>query len=121
MQDLAPFAGIRDVKPAFSARGVAPTLTVGSFMGKLVRVAIIAVGMLALQASSGAFAQDKSSSSSSSTSGATSSQAVPSAPSAPSTSGAPPSTAAKPTDPCPSGQMLSGTPPKCVAVSGVKK
>jgi cytoskeletal protein RodZ len=121
MPDLAPFGGIRDVKPAFSARGAAPTLNVGSFMGKLVRIAVIAVGVLALQASSGAFAQSNPSSSSSSTSGATSSQAIPSAPSAPSTSGAPPSTAAKPTDPCPSGQMLAGTPPKCVAVSGVKK
>jgi hypothetical protein len=90
-------------------------------MSKIMRVAMIAVGILALQASGSAFAQSNPSSSSSSSSGATSSQAIPSAPSAPSTQGAPPSTAAKPADPCPSGQMLAGTPPKCVAVSGVKK
>jgi hypothetical protein len=90
-------------------------------MTKVIRVAFIALGIFALQASNGAYAQSKSSSSSSSSSGATGSQAIPSAPSAPSTQGGPPSTAPKPTDPCPSGQMLSGTPPKCVAVSGVKK
>ena len=88
-------------------------------MTKVIRVAFIALGIFALQASNGAYAQSKSSSSSSSSSGATGSQAIPSAPSAP--TGVPPSTAAKPTDPCPSGQMLTGTPPKCVAVSGVKK
>ncbi len=46
-------------------------------MSKAVRLAIIAAGILALQAGSGAFAQSKSSSSSS-TSGAASSQAMPS-------------------------------------------
>src|ERR1700674_799065 len=112
------FAGIRGGKPAFFASCL--HIDVGSFMNQIARVAIIAVGVLALQVSSGAFAQSKSSSSSSS-SGATSSQAIPSAPSAPSTQAGPPSAAPKLTDPCPSGQMLSGTPPKCIAVSGVKK
>jgi hypothetical protein len=116
---LRPNTGNASREPAFSAL-LPATLIVGSFMNKVVGVAIIAVGIFVLQANGSAFPQNKSSSSSSG-SGATSSQAIPSAPSAPSTSGGPPSTAPKPTDPCPSGQMLSGTPPKCVAVSGVKK